>query len=196
MWALSGFGNATVWLIFAAFIFSLGYAKTGFGKRIALLLIRAMGRRTLGLGYAIALADLALAPFMPSNTARSGGTIFPILRNIPELYGSLAQRRERAKDRRLSDVHGARRHLRHQQHVRHGHRSKRSRRRFGPAHHSRDPLVDRLVPGLRARRFSPVRARSDPALQNLSARNSRSTRSAALGRRRTPQDGPGFTPKR
>jgi L-tartrate/succinate antiporter len=87
-WALSGFGNATVWLIFAAFIFSLGYAKTGFGKRIALLLIRAMGRRTLGLGYAIALADLALAPFMPSNTARSGGTIFPILRNIPELYGS------------------------------------------------------------------------------------------------------------
>jgi L-tartrate/succinate antiporter len=87
-WALSGFGNATVWLIFTAFIFSLGYAKTGFGKRIALLLIRAMGRRTLGLGYAIALADLALAPFMPSNTARSGGTIFPILRNIPELYGS------------------------------------------------------------------------------------------------------------
>jgi L-tartrate/succinate antiporter len=87
-WALSGFGNATVWLIFAAFIFSLGYAKTGFGKRIALLLIRAMGRRTLGLGYAIALADLALAPFMPSNTARSGGTIFPIVRNIPELYGS------------------------------------------------------------------------------------------------------------
>jgi len=34
------------------------------------------------------LADLALSPFMPSNTARSGGTIFPILRNIPELYGS------------------------------------------------------------------------------------------------------------
>jgi L-tartrate/succinate antiporter len=89
LWALSGFANATVWLIFAAFVFSLGYAKTGLGKRIALLLIRSMGKRTLGLGYAIALADLALAPFMPSNTARSGGTIFPILRNIPELYGSL-----------------------------------------------------------------------------------------------------------
>src|SRR5579863_2352695 len=87
-WALSGFANSTVWLIFAAFIFSLGYAKTGLGKRIALVLIRAMGKRTLGLGYAIALADLVLAPFMPSNTARSGGTIFPILRNIPELYES------------------------------------------------------------------------------------------------------------
>ncbi len=89
LWALSGFANGTVWLVFAAFIFSIGYSKTGLGKRIALMLIRAMGRRTLGLGYAVALADLALAPFMPSNTARSGGTIFPIIRNIPELYGSL-----------------------------------------------------------------------------------------------------------
>ncbi len=89
LWALSGFANGTVWLIFAAFIFSLGYSKTGLGKRIALMLIRTMGNRTLGLGYAVAAADLALAPFMPSNTARSGGTIFPIIRNIPELYGSL-----------------------------------------------------------------------------------------------------------
>ena len=89
LWALSGFANGTVWLIFAAYIFSLGYSKTGLGKRIALMLIRAMGKRTLGLGYAIALADLALSPFMPSNTARSGGTLYPILSNIPELYGSL-----------------------------------------------------------------------------------------------------------
>ena len=76
LWALSGFANGTVWLIFAAYIFSLGYSKTGLGKRIALMLIRAMGKRTLGLGYAIALADLALSPFMPSNTARSGGTTY------------------------------------------------------------------------------------------------------------------------
>lgn len=88
-WALSGFANGTVWLIFAAYVFSLGYSKTGLGKRIALMLISAMGKRTLGLGYAITLADFALSPFMPSNTARSGGTIFPILSNIPELYGSL-----------------------------------------------------------------------------------------------------------
>ena len=87
-WALSGFSNNTVWLVFAAFMFALGYSKTGLGRRIALLLIRTMGRRTLGLGYAIALSDLALAPLMPSNTARSAGTIFPIVRNIPELYGS------------------------------------------------------------------------------------------------------------
>ncbi len=88
LWALSGFANGTVWLIFAAFTFSLGYAKTGLGKRIALMLIRALGKRTLGLGYAAALADFSLSPFMPSNTARSGGTIFHIISNIPELYGS------------------------------------------------------------------------------------------------------------
>ncbi len=88
-WALSGFANSTVWLIFAAFMFALGYEKSGLGRRIALLLVRAMGRRTLTLGYAIALADLALAPFTPSNTARSGGTIYPVARNLPPLYGSL-----------------------------------------------------------------------------------------------------------
>jgi len=87
-WALSGFSNTTVWLIFGAFMFALGYEKTGLGKRIALVLVEFLGKRTLGLGYAIALSDLILAPFTPSNTARSAGTIFPIIRNIPGLYGS------------------------------------------------------------------------------------------------------------
>ena len=87
-WALSGFSNGTVWLIFIAFMFAMGYDKTGLGKRIALMLVKVLGKKTLGLGYAVAFADLALAPFMPSNTARSGGTIFPIIKNIPGLYGS------------------------------------------------------------------------------------------------------------
>jgi L-tartrate/succinate antiporter len=87
-WALAGFSNSTVWLIFGAFTFALGYEKTGLGKRLALLLVKSMGRRTLTLGYAIALADLVLAPFTPSNTARSGGTLYPIIRNLPALYGS------------------------------------------------------------------------------------------------------------
>jgi L-tartrate/succinate antiporter len=87
-WALTGFADGTVWLMFVAFMFALGYAKTGLGRRIALLLVRRLGGRTLGLGYAIALADLVLAPFVPSNTARSGGIVFPIVENIPALYGS------------------------------------------------------------------------------------------------------------
>ena len=47
-----------------------------------------MGRNTLTLGYAIVAAETLLAPVTPSNTARSGGTIYPIIRNIPELYDS------------------------------------------------------------------------------------------------------------
>ena len=87
-WALAGFANTTIWLIFGAFVFAMGYEKTGLGRRVALLLVRRLGGRALGLGYAIALAELILAPFTPSNTARSAGTIFPIVRSIPELYGS------------------------------------------------------------------------------------------------------------
>ncbi|GAB7080964.1 anion permease [Megalodesulfovibrio paquesii] len=94
-WGLSGFSNGTVWLIFAAFMFALGYEKTGLGKRLGLTLIKRMGKKTLGLGYAVALADLILAPFMPSNTARSGGTIFPIIKNIPPLYGSTPENNPR-----------------------------------------------------------------------------------------------------
>lgn len=94
-WALSGFSNSTVWLIFVAFMFAMGYEKTGLGRRISLFLIKKLGRSTLGLGYAVALADLILAPFTPSNTARSGGTIFPIIKNIPPLYGSTPEQEPR-----------------------------------------------------------------------------------------------------
>ena len=87
-WALSGFSNTTVWLIFGAFMFALGYEVTGLGRRIALVLVKWMGRRTLTLGYAVVLADALLAPFTPSNTARSGGTVYPVIRNLPLLYES------------------------------------------------------------------------------------------------------------
>ena len=71
-WAVSGFGNSTVWLIFGAFMFAAGYDKTRLGRRLALILVKYLGRRSLTLGYAIMFADLLLAPFTPSNTARSG----------------------------------------------------------------------------------------------------------------------------
>jgi len=87
-WALSGFGNTTVWLIFAGYMFTLGYTRTGLGKRIALHLVRLLGHRTLGLGYAVTFADLLLAPVTASATARSAGTVYPIVRQIPELYDS------------------------------------------------------------------------------------------------------------
>src|SRR6267154_768271 len=87
-WMLSGFSESTVWLIVGAFVFAIGYRKSGLGRRIALLLVRALGRHTIGLGYAVMLSDLVLAPATPSNTARSGGTVYPIVSNIPRIYGS------------------------------------------------------------------------------------------------------------
>ncbi|MDD2886689.1 MAG: DASS family sodium-coupled anion symporter [Aliarcobacter sp.] len=87
-WALSGFSNSVIWLIFAAFMFALGYRKTGLGKRVSLLMIKYMGKSSLGLGYAVAFSDLILAPFMPSNTARSGGSVFPVAINIPHIFDS------------------------------------------------------------------------------------------------------------
>lgn len=81
-WALSGYSNSTVWLIFGAFILALAYSNTGLGHRIALVIIKRMGKSTLLLGYGIAMADTLLAPFIPSPTARSGGIIYPIASDL------------------------------------------------------------------------------------------------------------------
>ena len=87
-WALSGFSNSVVWMVFAAMLFAVALKKTGIGRRIALGFIRLLGKTSLGLGYAITLADFVLGPFMPSNTARSFGTIYPIARATSEALDS------------------------------------------------------------------------------------------------------------
>jgi divalent anion:Na+ symporter, DASS family len=86
--ALSGFGNPTIWLIVLAFFISRGFIKTGLGARVAYHFMALLGRRTLGLGYGLVATDLVLAPAIPSNTARAGGVVFPILRSVAEAYGS------------------------------------------------------------------------------------------------------------
>jgi DASS family divalent anion:Na+ symporter len=86
--ALGGFSEPTIWLIVAAFFISLGFTKTGLGRRIALLFVRSLGRSSLGLAYGITLTDLVLAPATPSNTARSGGVIHPVIRSLSANAGS------------------------------------------------------------------------------------------------------------
>ena len=76
---LTGFADATVWLVVAAFLLSGTVVRTGFGRRIALLLIRTLGRTTLGLGYAIAASELLLGPIIPAATARGGAVMAPIV---------------------------------------------------------------------------------------------------------------------
>jgi DASS family divalent anion:Na+ symporter len=86
--ALSGYGDPIVWLVLAAFFMSRGMIKTGLGRRIAFLFIRALGRRSLGLGFALTLTEFVLASFIPSNAARSGGIIFPIAKSLAAAYDS------------------------------------------------------------------------------------------------------------
>ncbi|MDF2570956.1 MAG: anion transporter family protein [Sporomusa sp.] len=86
--ALSGFSNGTIWLIVSAFLFAKGFIKTGLGRRIAYMLIHAMGDSTLKLGYTIALSDLIISPATPSNTARAGGILFPIVKSLSTAFGS------------------------------------------------------------------------------------------------------------
>lgn len=86
--ALTGYADPVVWLVLAAFFISRGMIKTGLGRRIAFLFIKAIGRHSLGLGYALASTEMVLATVIPSTGARSGGIIFPIAKSLAEAYES------------------------------------------------------------------------------------------------------------
>ncbi|MDO4918789.1 anion permease [Kocuria sp.] len=86
--ALSGFSNPAVLLIVAAFFIADGFLLTGLGRRIALMFLTVLGRSPLGIAYGMAVTDLLLSPATPSNTARAGGVVYPIVRSVAEVQGS------------------------------------------------------------------------------------------------------------
>jgi DASS family divalent anion:Na+ symporter len=81
-------GTDLVWLILLSFFISRGVIKTGLGRRIALLFVRMLGKKTVGLGYGLGITELIVAPAMPSITARAGGVLLPIARSTAEFLGS------------------------------------------------------------------------------------------------------------
>ena len=85
---MGGYGNKVVWLVVAAFLIAGAVEHTGFGRRIALSLVSWLGRSTLGLGYSICASELILGPVVPSNTARGGGIMAPIVRSLASALGS------------------------------------------------------------------------------------------------------------
>ncbi len=85
---LTGYSDSTVWLIVSAFLLSRGFIITGLGRRIAFQTVRLFGGSTLGLGYALTMADAIIAPATPSNTARAGGILFPVVRSLSSCLGS------------------------------------------------------------------------------------------------------------
>lgn len=86
--ALGGYADPIVWMVLAAFFISRAMLKTGLGRRIALLFIRLIGHRTLGLGYSLIATDFVLASIIPSTAARSGGVVFPIAKSLAQTYES------------------------------------------------------------------------------------------------------------
>lgn len=93
---LSGFGNKTIWLIVIAFFISRIYQNRARCENF--VCIRSEIReKTLGLSYSLLFSDLILSPAIPSNTARAGGIIFPIIRSLSETFGSSPQMEQRGK---------------------------------------------------------------------------------------------------
>lgn len=85
---LAAYGNPTIWLILSAFLIAKGLIKTGLGRRISYILISLFGSSTLKLSYALALSDLVIAPATPSNSARAGGVMYPIVRSLCSAFDS------------------------------------------------------------------------------------------------------------
>ena len=85
---LSGFASGTVWMIFSAYLLSLGFVQSGLSRRIAYKTLSLFGGSSLGIAYSLGIADLILAPAMPSVTARSGGIILPISKSIDQVLDS------------------------------------------------------------------------------------------------------------
>ena len=83
---LSGFGDSIVWLVVFAFFISNGFIKTGLGSRVAYYVLSKIGHSTLGISYALVIADFVLSPLIPSATARGGGVIFPIAKAIAKSF--------------------------------------------------------------------------------------------------------------
>jgi divalent anion:Na+ symporter, DASS family len=86
--ALAGYAEPLVWMVVAAFCIARGMIKTGLGRRIALLFIRAIGGTSIGLGYSVVASDMVLGLVVPSNGARAGGVIFPVVKGLAEAYDS------------------------------------------------------------------------------------------------------------
>ncbi|WP_201605700.1 anion permease [Psychrobacter immobilis] len=86
--ALSSYSSPLIWLIGIAVMISRGLIKTGLGRRIAYYFISIFGKKTIGVAYSLAAAELMVAPITPSNTARGGGIIHPIMKSIAQSFHS------------------------------------------------------------------------------------------------------------
>lgn len=87
---LGGYAQPSVWLVLVAMLIAKAMLDCGLARRIALLFVRAVGKTSLGIAYALQMTDVTLASGVPSITARSAGMVLPVGRSIAELFESRA----------------------------------------------------------------------------------------------------------
>ena len=90
--ALSSLNNTLIWMIGVAIMISRGLLKTGLGTRIGYLFLSFFGKNTIGVAYSLVFCDLLIAPVTPSNTARGGAIVHPIMKAIATSFDSTPEK--------------------------------------------------------------------------------------------------------
>ncbi|TPX74062.1 carbonic anhydrase [Chytriomyces confervae] len=84
--ALKGFSLPLSWLVWSAFNIGLAVEKSGLGRRIALMIVRTFGSSPFTLGPCLFLIELFSGLLIPSNTARGGALIHPIVVSLGNAF--------------------------------------------------------------------------------------------------------------
>ncbi|HIU16824.1 MAG TPA: DASS family sodium-coupled anion symporter [Candidatus Avidesulfovibrio excrementigallinarum] len=83
--ALSGFGTTSLWMLVTGFIISIAMTETGMARRVALNMMRLLGKTPTGAILAPMFANLLISPLTPSNTARTAAML-PIVEGVAQAY--------------------------------------------------------------------------------------------------------------
>merc|ERR1719240_175924 len=67
---------------------SRGFVKCGIGKRMAFHCVTLLGKTTFGLCSSLVVCEMVIAPLIPSISARVGGIVIPIAKELAVCCGS------------------------------------------------------------------------------------------------------------
>jgi len=83
--AVGGFASSSLWLLVTGVVISIAMTRSGVARRLALYMMRFLGRTPTGAICSSMLANIVIAPLTPSNTARAAAML-PIVEGIAEAY--------------------------------------------------------------------------------------------------------------
>jgi len=83
--AVNGFSSPSLWLLVTGFVISIAMTESGIARRMALIMMKKLGKTPRGAMFATIIANFIVAPLTPSNTARAAAML-PILNGVSETY--------------------------------------------------------------------------------------------------------------